>query len=211
LRKNNFAAGIFLIFFGLALFLRNYHISMINTLLLLGGLYFLYDYVRKRQQPHLVFGVILTAAGAVMLLRDLGRFDFDVSGEMFLVGLGGIFLLVYFSRGITGFVFPGFILPAIAIFTMLENDVNSEYIWPAFFILLGLAFYMIYFTAFIHKSHWPLIPGTILILFGLGAFAFVLGVVSLDMITSLQKYQNYILSGAMVLLGIGLLVRGLRK
>lgn len=211
MKRNNFAAGILLIFLGLAFFLKNYNISMINTLMLLGGFYFLYDYIVKRYQPHLMFGIILSAAGAIMLLRDLGRFDFDISGEMFLIGLGGVFLLVYFSRGITGFVFPAYILPAIAVFTLLENNRNSDYIWPAFFILLGLAFYLIYFTAFIHKSNWPLIPGTILILFGLGAFAFVLGIVSIDTLMSLQKYQNYILSGIIVLIGIALLLRGLKK
>jgi hypothetical protein len=211
LKKNNFAAGIILIFLGLAFFMKNYNISVINTLMLLGGLYFFYDFATRRHQPHLIFGIILSTAGAVMLLKDLGKLKFDMSGEMFFFGLGAIFLFLYFNRGITGFVFPGFILPVFAVYSLIENNMNDNYMWPSFFILLGLAFYLIYFTAFIHKSSWPLIPGTILILFGLGAFAFVLEIVSIDMIMGLQQYQNYILSACIVLIGVGLLYKGLKK
>jgi hypothetical protein len=204
-------AGIMLIFLGLAFFLKNYNIAVTNTLMLLGGLYFLYEYATKRQQPHLIFGIVLSSAGAVMLLRDLGRLRFDISGEMFFLGLGAIFLFLYFNKGITGFVFPGYILPVFAVYSIIENNLNDNYMWPSFFILLGLAFYLIYFTAFIHKSNWPLIPGTILILFGLGAFAFVLGIVSIEMIMGLQQYKNYILSVGIVLLGVGLLYKSLKK
>ena len=211
MKKNNYVVGIVLVFLGLAFFLKNYNISVINTLMLLGGLYFLYNYAVKRYQPHLIFGILLSAAGAVMLLRDLGRLNFDMSGEMFLLALGAIFLFFYFTKGITGLVFPGFILPVFSIYSLIENNMNDNYMWPSFFILLGLAFYLIYFTAFINKSNWPLIPGTILILIGLVAFVFVLGIVSIDMIKSLSQYQNYIISGGIVLLGIGLLYKGLKK
>lgn len=211
MKRNNFAAGIVLIFLGLAFFLKNYNISVINTMLLLGGIYFLYDYATKRHQPHLTFGIILTATGTIMLLKNLGKFRFDISGEMFFIALGAIFLFFYFSKGITGFVFPGFILPVFGVYSLIENNMNDNYMWPSFFILLGLAFYLIYFTAFIHKSSWPLIPGTILILFGLGAFAFVFEIVTMDMIMGVEQYQNYIISGVIVLLGILLLIRGLKK
>lgn len=211
LKKNNFAAGIILIFLGLAFFLKNYNISVINTLLISAGLYFLYSYIVKKHQPHLTFGIILSATGAIMLFNDLGKLRFDISGEMFLIAVGAISLFLYFNRGIIGFVFPGYILPAVAVYSIMENNINNNYIWPSFFILLGIAFYLIYFTAFIHKSSWPLIPGTILILFGLGAFSFILGIVSIDMLTSLGQYKSYILSAAIVLLGIGLLYKGLKK
>lgn len=211
MRSNNLIAGLVLIFLGVAYFLRNFDISMINTLMILAGLYFLYDYSVKKEQPHLIFGVVLTATGVLMLLRNLHIVRFDISGEMFLIGLGIIFLFVYFRKGILGFVFPGYILPAIAIYSMVENNMNDNFIWPSFFILLGLAFYMIYFTAFINKSSWPLIPGTILILFGLISFAFVLGIVSVDMLRALEGYQSYILSAAVVLIGVLMLYRGLRR
>jgi hypothetical protein len=203
--------GIVLVFLGLAFFLKNYNISVTNTMLLLGGLYFLYDYVIKKYQPHLVFGIVLSAAGSIMLLRDLGRLHFDLSGEMFFLALGAIFLFFYFAKGITGFVFPGFILPVFSIYSLIENNMNDNYMWPSFFILLGLAFYFIYFTAYIHKSSWPLIPGTILILFGLVAFTFVLGILSVDMLRDIAQYQNYIISGVIVLLGVGLLFKGLKR
>lgn len=211
MKKNNYVAGIALVFLGLAFFLKNFNISVINTLMLLGGLYFLYSYATKRVQPHLIFGIVLSAAGSVMLLRDIGRLNFDMSGEMFILALGAIFLFFYFTKGIIGFIFPGYILPAIAIYSLIENNMNDNYMWPSFFILLGLAFYLIYFTAFINKSNWPLIPGTILILFGLGAFAFALGIVTIDMVRGLTQYQNYIISGGIVLLGIGLLYKGLKR
>lgn len=211
MRNNNLAAGIILIFLGIAFFLKNFNISVMNTLMLSGGLYFLYEFAVKRHQPHLIFGTVLTATGGLMLLKDLGRLRFDISGEMFLIFLGAIFLFFYFSKGITGFVFPGFILPVLGIYSMIENNLNDNYMWPSFFILLGLAFYLIYFTAFIHKSSWPLIPGTLLILFGLGAYAFVLGIITIDMITALEKYQNYILSAVIVLIGVAILIKGLKR
>lgn len=211
MKKNNYLAGIALVFLGLAFFLKNFNISVINTLMLLGGLYFLYNYVIKRAQPHLIFGIVLSGAGSVMLLRNLGKLKFDMSGELFFLVLGAIFLFFYFTKGITGFVFPGYILPTFAIYSLIENNINDNYMWPSFFILLGLAFYFIYFTAFINKSSWPLIPGTILILFGLGAFAFVLGIVSIDSLRGLAQYQNYIISGGIVLLGVGLLYKALKR
>lgn len=130
---------------------------------------------------------------------------------MFLMGLGIIFLLLYFRKGVLGFVFPGYLLPAIAIYSLIENNINDDFIWPSFFILLGLAFYLIYFTAFVNKSSWPLIPGTILILFGLAAFAFVLGIISIDKLKALEGYQSYILSAVIVLIGVGLLYKGFKK
>lgn len=69
LRNNNFKVGLGLIFLGLAYFLRNFNVSMISTLMILGGLYFFYSYKTNKHQPHLVFGIVLTAAGALVLLR----------------------------------------------------------------------------------------------------------------------------------------------
>jgi hypothetical protein len=194
-----------------AIFLRNYNISIINTLFLFAGFYFLYEYIRKRQQPHLVFSVVLIATGAIVMLRDLRLLSFRMSGEMFLIALGAIFLFFYFSKRMIGFVFPGYILPAIGIYTFIENNTNNNYMWPSFFILLGLAFYLIYFTAFVNLGNWPLIPGTILILFGLAAFAFVLGIISLEVLKTIGQYRNYILPGAIVLIGVGLLIRSFKK
>lgn len=211
MNKNNYAAGIFLIFLGLALFLKNFHISIINTLLICGGLYFLYSYATKKIQPHLTFGAILTIAGAVMLLRDMNMLRFEISGEMYLILLGMIFLFFYFTKGLFGFIFPGYILPALGVYLLIEKNIHGDYAWPSFFIMLGLAFYLIYFTALIHKSSWPLIPGTILIGFGLVCYAFVLGMVTIDTIKALEQYQNYILSGVILLAGVGLLYRGLKK
>jgi hypothetical protein len=122
-----------------------------------------------------------------------------------------VFLFIYFRKGIIGFIFPGYILPAIAIYSLIDNSMNDSFIWPSFFILLGLAFYMIYFTAYIGRSSWPLIPGTILILFGLIAFGFVLEILSIEMLRALSIYQNYIIAALIVLAGVGLLYKGLRK
>lgn len=211
MKNNNFLVGIGLICLGLAYFLRNFDISMINTFILFGGVYFLYDYVKKKYQPHLIFGVVLTTAGVLMLLRSFHILRFNMSGEVFLIGLGIAFLMIYFRKGMLGFIFPGYILPALAIYSLVENNLNEDFVWPAFFILLGLAFYMIYFTAYVGRSNWPLIPGTILIVFGLVAFAFVFGIVSMEMFRVLEGYQNYILSAVIVFIGVGLLYKGLKK
>lgn len=211
MKNNNYAAGIALILLGFAFFLRNYHISVINSLLILGGIYFFYSYATKKLQPHLIFGVILTGTGVLMLLKDLGMLHFNISGELFLILLGMVFLFFYFRKGIVGFVFPGYILPSIGVYIMILSNTNANYMWPSFFILLGIAFYLIYFTAYIQKSTWALIPGTILILFGLACFAFSLGILTLNMLAALADYQNYIISAAIVLLGIALLIKGLKR
>jgi len=211
MKNNNYIAGLGLVSLGLAYFLRNFNISMINTFMILGGLYLLYNYSMTKQQLHLTFGLILTLTGAVMLLVDLEMFKFEIGGEMFVLILGLIFLVLYFKKGILGFVFPGYILPALAIYSLLDNNLNSSYIWPSFFILLGLAFYLMYFTEFIHKSSWTLVVGTILIVLGLIAFVFVLGIVNADMIKLVIEYQNYLFSAAIVLIGVGFLYKGLRK
>lgn len=211
MKNNNYTAGIVLIFLGLAFFLRNYNISVINSLLILGGLYFFYSYSAKKQQPHLLFGVILTATGALMLLKDWGKLSFNISGELFLILMGAFFLFAYFKKGIVGFVFPGYILPSIGIYIMIMDNMNADYMWPSFLILLGIAFYLIYFTAYIQKSSWALIPGTILILLGLAGFAVSLGIITWSMLSALMDYQNYIISVVIVLIGIGLLIKGLRR
>jgi hypothetical protein len=211
MKNNNFTLGLALICLGSAYFLRNFDISMLTTFIIFGGLYFLYEYTNKKQQPHFVFGVVLTATGTLMLLRNLHILRFDITGEMFLAALGIVFLFIYFRKGIIGFIFPGYILPAIAIYSLIDNSMNDSFIWPSFFILLGLAFYMIYFTAYIGRSSWPLIPGTILILFGLIAFGFVLEILSIEMLRALSIYQNYIIAALIVLAGVGLLYKGLRK
>ncbi|MGB7604005.1 MAG: hypothetical protein WBL93_00865 [Lutisporaceae bacterium] len=211
MKSNNYIVGLGLVFLGLAYFLRNFNVSMINTFMILGGLYLLYDYVMRKRQLHLTFGLILTLTGIVMLLADFDMLKFEIDGEIFIFALGLVFLALYFKKGILGFVFPGYILPALAIYSILDSNFNDSYIWPCFFVLLGLAFYLMYFTAFIHKSSWTLIVGTILILFGLVAFVFILGIVSIDMMKTIADYKNYILSAAIVLIGVGFLYKGLRR
>ncbi len=211
MKNKNYAAGIALIVLGLAFFLRNYHISVINSLFILGGIYFFYSYATQKQQPHLIFGVILTGTGILILLKDLGLLHFNISGEMFLILMGMVFLFFYFRKGIEGLVFPGYILPSIGVYIMIMNNMNEDYMWPSIFILLGIAFYLIYFTAYIQKSSWALIPGTILILFGLACFAFSLGILTLNMLTALTGYQNYVISAVIVLIGIALLIKGLKR
>jgi hypothetical protein len=211
MKNNNYMAGVMLIFLGLAFFLKNYNISVISSLLIMGGLYFFYSYFTQKHQPHLLFGVILTATGVFVLLKDWGKLNFNISGELFLILLGVFFLFVYFRKGLLGFVFPGYILPCIGVYLMIMDNMNWDYMWPSFLILLGIAFYLIYFTAFIQKSSWPLIPGTILIALGLAGFAFSLEILTWNMVAVLLNYQNYILSAAIILIGIGLLIKGLRR
>lgn len=211
MKNNNYIAGLGLIFLGLAYFLRNFNVSMINTLMIFGGIYLLYEYMTNKRRDYLSFGLVLTLIGIVMLLINLNILKFQIGGEMFLFVLGLIFLLFYFKNGVLGFIFPGYILPALAIYSVLDNNFSDSYIWPCFFILIGLAFYLMYFTAYIHKGSWCVLVGTILILFGLTAYIFVLGIVSVDMLEIIKEYKNYILSAVIVLIGIGFLYKGLRR
>ncbi|MGE5630593.1 MAG: LiaF transmembrane domain-containing protein [Caulobacteraceae bacterium] len=175
-------AGVALILTGVALYLRNFHITTSSSITLFIGLFLIAAYIMQKQQPFIIFGGIFTAIGLMSLLEDLNPFRINITFEIMLIVLGLIFIFLFYSRNITGFVFPGFILPALGVYFILIRTFGERYMSPSLFLLLGFAFYVIYFVAYIGKSNWPLIPATILLAVGILAYSFRLGILDFNMI-----------------------------
>lgn len=197
-KKNNNLIGIILILIGIAVFLLNTDLFSGNILLILVGLIFLAIYFSRKYTWSLITGMVILVVGATSVVDDFFPTKIDLAGFTFLVGLGIVFLILYYSKRIMGFVFPGFILPSIGIYTLISSVYHGEMSW-AFFFLLGLSFYAIYFAEFMKRgSRWPLIPGTILI-----SFAGLLYLISNDIIkSSLWKIISYAWPSLLIIIGI---------
>lgn len=162
-KRKDYTLGIVLILIGLAILLRNTKILSKDVFLIAIGGGFLVGYYNKKQTGYLIAGLILLVLGGTSLAGNYRILNVDMSGFLFLTGLGAVFLALYFGKHITGFIYPGCILIAIGSYTLFDNIFHIEMGW-LFFTLLGLAFYAMYLIE--HQKvgqRWPLIPGTILI------------------------------------------------
>lgn len=208
MNKRTTTIGVVLILLGMSLYMRNFYIGKETLLTLFLGLGLLYAYYIKREQPYIIFGVIFTAIGLVYVLGDIRPFRIDMTFETVLIVLGFIFIFIYYSKHAQGFIFPGMILPALGIYFILLRSFNDKYVSPSLFLLLGFAFYAIYFMAYMGKSVWPLIPATILLLAGVMAYAF-----NLEIITWNAVYMkwDYIWPLFMVTAGVLILFNRLKR
>ena len=116
-------------------------------------------------------GIILIAVGIFLLLNT-----FNLIGEdIFIYFLGGGFIFAYFSFGARkhyrniGFLIPGTILLALALFSDLQRIEFFQNIGGGlFFVLLGTAFMIVFIhTRAFSKWDWPIYPGLALMIFGL--------------------------------------------
>lgn len=203
MNKRSSLLGVILILIGISAILKNFRIMPGNSFILFGGIFLLYLWYLKRQQVFLVLGSLALFSGVLSILQDLRIFQFKMSGEMVLLALGVLFIFFYYQKGIFGFIFPGAILISLAGYVFLMNNFNSAKLWPSYFILLGFAFYLIYFTAFYGRSSWPLVVGTILNLLGIVFLAFSYGLLN----WRLYQYYNYVWPIILILFGVLLLMR----
>lgn len=208
MNKKNTAIGVVLILLGISIYLRNFHIGTGSLITLFIGLGLLYAYYIKREQPFMIFGGIFTTIGLMSVLGDIRFFRIDVTFEAVLIALGLIFIFMYYIKHIQGFIFPGTILPALGIYIILQRSFSDRLAGPSIFLLLGFAFYAIYFLAYMGKSSWPLFPATILLLLGVLAYA-----VSFDVITwtMISLNWDYIWPLLLVVAGVSILLGRLRK
>jgi len=195
--------GFILILIGLSAILKNLKLMPDNSLLIFVGTFLFYLWHLNKQNLFLVLGTLGIIFGLISLLDYYGIFHLRMSTELVLLTLGIIFLYFYYSKRIFGFVFPGAILISHAIYLFLMSNFNSGKMWPSYFLLLGFAFYLIYFIAFYEKSSWPLVVGTILILLGIVFLGFSFGILS----WRIYKYYNYIIPAVLILIGIILLMK----
>ncbi len=146
-------------------------------------------------------GIILITIGVFILLNTLNL----ISDDIFLYLLSGGFILTYFMLGARkhyrniGFLIPGSILLAIALFSDLERiEVIAGLGGGFFFIMLGLAFLIVFIhTIPFKKWDWPIYPAAALIMFGL----FVIFVDNNQFIQNLE-YLNYITPLVLIALGV---------
>lgn len=198
-KRNNTFLGIIFILLGIFVFLRNTDIFSGNIFLILVGLIFLAIYFTKKYTWSLIVGLMVMVTGITSVVDDYFTTTIDISGFTFLFGLGLAFLILYFVKGITGFVFPGFFLIAIGVYTLVSSMYDGDLSW-LFFLLIGLAFYGIYLAEFrkMKGVYWPLIPGTISICFS--AFLFLLNNQIIKNI--FLEIKSYILPVSLIIVGI---------
>lgn len=207
MERKNILIGVILILFGISLYLKNFNISTSDAFVLFLGLFLLYLYQTKKQQPFLIFGGIFTVIGTLSVLDDLKLFRNDLNFEVFLIVAGIVFVYFYFQRGIMGFVYPGFILPALGTYMILENIFGKRQVEPAFYILLGIALYFIYFAAHWGGSRWSLIAGTFFVVLGILMFPIRLGLITFN----IWDYSAYFLPALLVLAGIGIFYKSIKR
>lgn len=201
MNKKNTTIGAFLILLGIFMYMRNFYIGTGTLITLLLGFGLLYAYYVKRDQPFMIFGGIFTAIGLMSVLKDIRIFRIDMTFEAALIALGIIFIFLYYTKHVEGFIFPGMILPAIGIYFILLNAFNDRYAFPSIFFLLGFAFYAIYFAAYMGRSSWPLIPANILLIIGIASYAFTFDIINWEM-----AYLNLDYIGPLLMISAGILI-----
>ncbi|HOR86641.1 MAG TPA: hypothetical protein PLL98_09160 [Bacillota bacterium] len=205
MNRKNTLIGATLIFLGISIWLRGYHIRTGSLLTLFLGLGLLYVNYIKKEQPYAIFGGIFTAIGLISVINEAGLFHINIGIETLLIIIGIIFIFLYRTREVQGLIFPGMILPAIGIYLILQKSFDSRYANPSIFLLLGFAFYIIYFIAYTGKFSWTLVPATAFLLIGIIAYAFSFRVITWDMIIIHKDYiwpLLMILAGALILLNL---------
>lgn len=116
-------------------------------------------------RARLIPGLILIVLGVVFLLVQY----FEFGPWLFLILLGFVFLIPYVLTRSYGMLIPGCILAGIGIGLAFDRPpLDTSMTVP---VGLGLGFIAIFVVQLIvaRRSHWwPLIPGIILILAGVG-------------------------------------------
>ncbi len=198
--------GIILISLGISIFLNNFNVPKSFAAIVL-GMIILYLFYKKRQTAFLVIGLIIAVGGVLSVLRELNIIDFKIRGEYLLLLIGVIFIALYYIKKNSGFLFPGTILISLGIYMLLIKYFNSSGLWPCFFILLGLAFYSIYFMAYYGIASWPLVVGTILNFMGILLLGFSYGIINWRTV----RYIRYVLPLFVVYLGVLLVLKIIRR
>lgn len=208
MNKRNTTIGVVLILLGVSIYLRNFRIGTGSMLTLFLGLGLLYTYYIKKEQPFIIFGGIFTAIGLMSVLGDIRFFRIDMTFEAVLIVLGIIFTFIYYVKHIQGFIFPGMILPALGVYFILLKALSDRLASSSIFLLLGFAFYTIYFIAYMGRANWPLVIASILLLMGILSYAFSFQVIKWNMV--ILKW-DYIWPLLMVAAGVLILLSRLKR
>ena len=198
--------GIILISLGISILLNNFNVPKSFAIIVL-GLIIIFLFYKKRQNAFLIIGLITVISGVLSVLKEFNIFVFRIKGDFILLLIGIAFVLLYYLKKNIGFLFPGTILLSLAAYLFLIEYFNNQRLWPSFFVLLGLAFYAIYFIAFYEEDSWPLVIGTIFNFLGILLLGFSYGFIG----RSTLKYLRYILPLVFIYLGVLIMLRIIKR
>ena len=124
----------------------------------------------RRSTNTFVSGLILIAAGIVLLMHNMDLLDFNFSEIWPIVAavIGALLLVSAWGKANKGVVFPGTILLLVGIFFSLWQNgyiprgMGSA--WPVFVVIVGIAFIVLYVCE--RRERGNLIPGVILLFVG---------------------------------------------
>ena len=113
-----------------------------------------------------IIGFLLIILGLVFLLKP----HIELTGPVFLFGLGALFFIGYLLFQSYGLLIPGGILMGLGAGFFAKAQMAEETGKILFFILFGAGFLLIYIVDRFKRATpvWPLIPGGILA--GVGAY-----------------------------------------
>jgi hypothetical protein len=170
----------------------------------------------KRIDPSIVIGLVLILAGGLFVLQTRGILDNvgDVFWGTFFLAAGALFLFTYFTGSWWG-VIPGCVLAGIGVLILLPESL--EMFGGAVFLgSIGLAFWLVYFTARVERW-WALIPAGVLSTLAVVSFLpdmvggvatggiFFLGLALTFLLVALLAHMRWAYYPAAALGGIGLL------
>lgn len=207
LKRKRLALGILFLLLIFIIFLRNYNIMSSRLITAAIGVLFLYLFLTKRQKFFLLISFILGASSIIHIFNDLNIIQFNRTGEVILIFIGIVFVISYILNKSIGFFTSGVILISLGLYLFLINHYDDTRLWPCFFILLGMAFYSIYFIALYGEGDWPLVIGTMLNLMGILLLGFNYGILN----WKLLKYQRYIWPTALIILCLMFIFRRVGK
>ena len=181
-----------------------------------GGVFFLYVLITAPSQQWWAGfpGVILLDLAALMVVglvfpqmgcsARVGGLEFscsDLSGTLFLAGIGLSFWVVYIaSRAQWWTVIPAGVLTTLAAVTLVSRHVGGGAAGGVFFVGLGLTFVLVGLLPSPQgKMGWAFIPAGVLLVMGI----FLIG--------ALTALTNYVWALALMGAGAWLLLRALRR
>ncbi|MDK9710444.1 hypothetical protein [Acidaminobacter sp.] len=152
-------------------------------------------------------GLAFIVIGALLLLKNVFSFDFDVT----LFVLGGLFLAAYFGVQKNGGRNIGFLIPgSILLFLGFNDLMQSLNLLPrslesmAPLVFIGLSFVVIYVASSVlgpKTAHWALLVGAILLV--IAALTFV----AENHWISREVLALYGLPAVLILVGVVILLR----
>jgi hypothetical protein len=167
------AAGVLLLLFNLQVLVAYEPTAqyVVAGVLAVAGLGFLVSYAWRRDEWYrLMPGWTLLALAAMVLLSVQAQLPRPLVAAVLFVGLGLAFLHIYLVRRTEHWwaIIPGgFMIVLAAVISLSVRIARLETLGAALFAGMGVVFFVLYALAGARRHWWALIPGGVLMLFGL--------------------------------------------